>query len=95
MMPNSSELDSVELKFYSETLEREVTVNCVYKFYAGRPAVISVFPDKSSPFEAADRDFHSVIEVATGEEICCELSDEDFDTINDKIDDIMSEGGQL
>jgi hypothetical protein len=83
-----SKLDSVEVSFYSEALDRDFTINCVYKFYKGMAAT------KTDPLEAPERDFHSVIDINTGDEILDELSDEDKDTINDKIDEIMSEGGQ-
>ena len=80
-------LDSVEVTFYSESLDRKLTVDCIYRWYHGRAAVMSVFPDKSSPYEAPERDFHNVIEIATDIDILDELSDEDKDTINEKIDE--------
>ena len=83
-MPNNSELDEVEVKFFSESLGREVEVNCVYKFYPGMTAT------RLDPHEDPERDFHSIIEIGTGEELFCDLSDEDFETINEKIDELMS-----
>ena len=82
-----SGLDSMEVSFYSESLDKDVTANCVYKFYKGMAAT------KLDPFEAPERDFHSVIDLETNEDILDELSDEDKDTINDKIDEIMSGRG--
>ena len=45
-----AELDSVEVTFFSETFDREITADCNYKFYAGRGAT------KTDPEEAPERD---------------------------------------
>ena len=83
-----AELDSVEVTFFSETFDREITADCNYKFYAGRGAT------KTDPEEAPERDFYEIIDDETGGNIMTELSDSDIETISDKIDDITSEGGE-
>lgn len=83
-----AELDSVEVTFFSETFDKEITADCNYKFYAGMSAT------RTDPTEAPERVFHEIIDDATNKDIMSRLSDIDIETISDKIDDIMSEGGE-